>query len=97
MKWEVRTNKDTTWEDEISLQSQYPWFSFENKTVVEGGSNNKISGPYENVTAAIRPKLAVWRVYTCRGKKNLEGEVKQYGTQYQEKLLEHGEYSVRIE
>lgn len=32
----------------------------------------KTIGPYENETAMEKPKPAVWRVYTRRGKENLD-------------------------
>ncbi|WVZ25291.1 hypothetical protein V8G54_003835 [Vigna mungo] len=41
VKWKGRTEEEAIWKDEGLLQSQFPYFSLENKAIVAGGSNDR--------------------------------------------------------
>lgn len=71
IKWQGKSAEDATWEDAITIQSQFPHFNLEDKVVVsEGGivrTDDPIAGPRESlVQEGSGPKI--WRVYSRRGK-----------------------------
>jgi len=84
MKWKGRTEEETTWEDEVLLQSQFPLFSLEDKAVVAEGGNDrtpnkghivtKEHGPVTQQGTIIDGRPKIWNVYTRRKKVGPSGE-----------------------
>ncbi|KAE9602910.1 putative nucleotidyltransferase, Ribonuclease H [Lupinus albus] len=72
VKWKGRAIDDTTWEDEMLLQSQFPSLRLEDKAVsaAEGSDRaSNLGGPtidQEETNVTARPK--VWQVYSRRKK-----------------------------
>ncbi|WVZ24369.1 hypothetical protein V8G54_002913 [Vigna mungo] len=87
VEWKGRIEKETTWEGEVLLKSQFPSFSLEDKVVVAEGSNDrtpdkdhKVGSAYGLVTqqgkiieGIDRPKI--WNVYVRRKKVELGKEI----------------------
>jgi hypothetical protein len=80
VQWKGQKAEDATWEDAVSLKSQFPTFNLEDKVVISGGSivrnddgpvseNVDLRGPNDALIdhGTVGPR--VWKVYTRKGRK----------------------------
>jgi hypothetical protein len=80
VQWKGQKVEEATWEDAVSLKSQFPTFNLEDKVVISGGSivrnadlngpeNVDLEGPAESLInhGTVGPR--VWKVYSRRGRK----------------------------
>jgi len=72
VRWKGRSMKDTTWEDEALLRSQFPDISLEDKAAVSGGGNDRTPSVQQDVYGPNIPEKIerprIWQVYSRRKK-----------------------------
>ena len=73
VQWKGQTVEEATWEDVVTIKSQFPTFHLEDKVEVSEGSidrNHVTEDETNEVMIYHQPNgPKVWRVYSRRGKK----------------------------
>ena len=77
VQWNGKNVDEATWEDELTLKSQFPEMSLEDKTLLqgEGVDRNQIcNGPLEPLVHKMQKGPREWLVYSRRKKRGVEEE-----------------------
>ena len=77
MQWKGKNVDEATWEDKLTLKSQFPELSLEDKTLLqgEGVDRNQIrNGPLEPLVHEMQKGPREWLVYSRRKKRGVEEE-----------------------